>query len=55
MMTGSGQRIQGYGNMFASTSRSMDAANTAEQGLYGTIAGGAGRFVGYGMGQGKFG
>jgi hypothetical protein len=55
MMTGSGQRIQGYGNMFAGTSRSMDAANAAEQGLYGTIAGGAGRFVGYGMGQGKFG
>ena len=55
MMTGSGQRVQGYGNMFASTSRSMDAANAAEQGLYGTIAGGAGRFVGYGMGQGKFG
>ena len=55
MMTGTGQRVQGYGNMFAGTSRSMDAANAAEQGLYGTIAGGAGRFVGYGMGQGKFG
>lgn len=54
MMTGSGQRVQGYGNMFAGTSRSMDAANAAEQGLYGSVVGASGRFVGYGMGQGKF-
>ena len=55
MTTGAGQRTAAYGNMFASTSRSLDSANAAEQGLYGTIAGAGGRFVGYGMGQGKFG
>jgi hypothetical protein len=51
MMTGSGQRVQGYGNMFAGTSRSMDAANSAEQGLYGTVAGAAGRIYGYAQGR----
>ena len=55
MMTGSGQRVQGYGNMFAGTTSAMNAANAAEQGLYGSVVGASGRFVGYGMGQGKFG
>lgn len=55
MMAGSGQRMQGYGNLYAGSTSAMNAANAAEQGLYGSIVGATGRFVGYGMGQGKFG